>query len=268
MTTPAAVWRLSLTSARGDAGEPARIVLTAIRLVLQLLLVISLWRALYQHTPSNSGLDIHQAVSYVVLALLLSQTGGIDRGAALDSVFHHVRQGTILYWQLRPVPPRRYHAIRGAGDRLYGLGWAAGGFAVCLAIGAVAPPASAGAAAQFLVAMLAGQFVGYQLDALIDLACFWSTANQWALYIYGFVQALLSGAIVPLWFFPGWLLTATRLLPFQAVINIPVSLYVGRLSGSAAALGLLAEAAWCLALAGLTRYLWRAAGNRLVVQGG
>jgi ABC-2 family transporter protein len=63
-------------------------------------------------------------------------------------------------------------------------------------------------------------------------------------------------------------LTATRLLPFQAVVNIPVSIYVGRISGAAVPIGLAVQLAWCVGLSMLARRLWHAAGTRLDAAGG
>ena len=48
----------------------------------------------------------------------------------------------------------------------------------------------------------------------------------------------------------------------------PGRLYLGLVSGPAAARALALQAAWALLLLGLGRLLWRATSKRIVVQGG
>ncbi len=57
-------------------------------------------------------------------------------------------------------------------------------------------------------------------------------------------------------------------LPFQATLSVPLSLYVGRIPLSEAAVQLAVQAAWVVALALFTRLLWRRAARRVISQGG
>jgi len=259
---------VSLISAVAELSRPVRMTFTFFRTALQLVLVISLWHALYRHTSSSAGLTVEQATSYAVLAVLLSQQGGLDRIAARDSVLDHVREGSILYWYMRPFSPARYHLARGLGDQIYALCWACAGYLACLAVGATGPPASALTSVLALVSLGLGQLVLYFLNLLIDLLCFWSMTNQNAVFVYKFAFNLMSGVFAPLWFFPAWFQAAAWCLPFQAAVNVPLSLYIGRISlrDFPAAVGV--QLAWCLALGAISAFLWRRAGRRITVQGG
>ena len=57
-------------------------------------------------------------------------------------------------------------------------------------------------------------------------------------------------------------------LPFPHMNYTPGRLYLGLVSGPAAARALLLQAAWALALLGAGRLLWNATRKRIVVQGG
>ena len=261
-------WRVSLVSGASELSRPIRITSTFFRTALEVVLVVGVWRALYQHTTVTAGLDVSQATSYAVLAVLLSQQGGLDRMAARDSVLDHVREGTILYWYLRPISPRRYHFARGVGDQLYALGWALAGCLACLGAGAISPPGSPLTGFLTLVSLALGQLVLYFLNLLVDLLCFWAISNVNALFVYRFVNNLMSGTFAPLWLFPSWFQVFAWCLPFQAIVNIPLSFYIGRLSPGQfpAAAGL--QLAWCLLLGTLCATAWRRAGRRITVQGG
>jgi ABC-2 type transport system permease protein len=261
-------WRAARITPLGEVLQPVRITGTAVRLALQIVLVTLLWRALYSGVESSAGLDRDQAVTYAVLAVLALQIRGVDRAVSADSVLVHVQEGSILYWFLRPVQPRRYYLIRAAGDQAYGLAWVLAGYAACLALGVVSPPASAGAAAASAVSLLFGQVTLYYLLLSVDLFCFWAVMNSSAVQILGFAQSLLSGVLAPLWFFPGWFIAISAVLPFQGTLNVPLSLYIGRIPVGEAPFEIAVQAVWCGLLAGLTRLLWRRAAERVTVQGG
>ncbi|HEY3867210.1 MAG TPA: ABC-2 family transporter protein [Actinocrinis sp.] len=261
-------WRAGRISALGELLSPGRLVGTAVRLAIQIALVVFLWRALYAHTSSNAGLTRDQAVDYAVLAVLATRVRGLDRDASRDSIFAHVYMGTIVYWFLRPVPPRRYYLYRALGEQAYGLTWFALGYVACRIAGVLGPPASAANAMAFVAALLLGQAVYHELTLSLDLMCFWTLRNGSALTILQFVQNLLSGGYAPLWYFPGWFIAMSGVLPFQATLNVPLSLYTGRIALSAAPAQLAIQAGWVAGLCLVNRRLWRRAGDRVTSQGG
>lgn len=261
-------WRAARVTPLGELLQPVRITGAAVRLVLEIALVTLLWRALYAGVESSAGLDREQAVTYAVLAVLALRMRGGERELSADSVLVHVQEGTILYWFVRPLRPGRYYLIRAAGDQAYGLAWVLAGYLTCRAIGIVSPPASAGAAVAAAVSLLLGQITLYYLLLIVDLFCFWAVMNKSAVQILGFAQSLLSGAFAPLWFFPGWFIALSAVLPFQGTLNVPLSLYIGRIPVAEAPREIAVQVAWCVLLAGVTRLLWRRAAERVTVQGG
>ncbi|MFJ5309814.1 ABC transporter permease [Streptomyces sp. NPDC088350] len=262
--------RVARITPLGEVLAPPRITANLLRLAVQILLVVALWRGLYAEVGdgTKAGLSREQAVSYAVLAVLATPIRGLDRNASRDSVLQHLHFGTIIYWFLRPLPPRRYYALRALGDQLYGLIWLLAGCVICLAAGAVQPPASAAVAAVSALSLLLGQWVLYYVMLLIDLCCFWTLRNQAALLILLFAQDLLSGVFAPLWYFPGWFQTMSSFLPFQTTLAVPLSLYVGRIPLADALPQLALQAGWVVLFAVLTRLLWHRAARRVVSQGG
>ena len=126
-------WRAARVTPLGELHAPPRMTAVLLRLVVQVVLVASLWHGLYSRTGTSAGLDEGQAVTFAVLAVLASRLRELDQYAGRDSVIQHMHYGTIVYWYLRPLPPQRYYALRALGEQVYGFAWALGGFAVCLA---------------------------------------------------------------------------------------------------------------------------------------
>ncbi|MDH6547884.1 ABC-2 family transporter protein [Streptomyces sp. SAI-041] len=261
-------WRAARVTPLGELHAPPRMTAVLVRLVVQVVLVASLWHGLYSRTGTTAGLAEGQAVSYAVLAVLASRIRELDQYAGRDTVLQHMHFGTIVYWYLRPLPPQRYHALRALGEQLYGFAWALGGYLVCLAAGVVDPPGSAAVAGVFALSLLLGQWVLYHVMLMLDQLCFWTVRNNAAMLILIFAQNLLSGVYAPLWFFPDWFITLSGFLPFQATLSVPLSIYIGRIPLSDAWEQLAVQAFWGVALTLFTRFLWRRAARRVISQGG
>jgi ABC-2 type transport system permease protein len=79
---------------------------------------------------------------------------------------------------------------------------------------------------------------------------------------------VLSGAVIPFWFLPGWLQAVGGVLPFQMQGYTPVALYLGKLSAQDAARFIAVGCAWAVGLWLLVAVCWQRAMARLVIQGG
>lgn len=260
-------YRLARIAPLAECMRGARLLTTGFVIATQVFLYSELWRSLYAHTASVAGLDVRQAVTYSTLATLAT-TARAMRGATGESVKTRILDGSIAYWFLRPVSARRYRAWYGVGEALYSSAWVVGGLALGLVLGLVAPPGSAAVAAVSAVSFALGLVVLYYLTVLIDVIAFWTVSTDGVTRFYEFVQALLSGALIPVWFFPGWLGHLTTRLPFAAGVSTPISLYAGRIRLADALPALAGQAGWCVVLAMVAAVLWRRAGRRLVVLGG
>ncbi len=251
-----------------ELSHRSRFLVAAAMVVVQVALLYFLWRALYSTTVVAGGLTADQAVTYVIMAVLVTRVRWGSRVESRDSLRSLVRDGRIAYWFVRPLRARRYYLTKVLGEISYWGTWSASGFALALSLGLVSGPASGAAAVLAGVSLLLGQVIGYHLVLVLDLLCFWTTANNYAVRVFYFTHDFLSGAFVPLWYLPVWLGETARWLPFQGMVNTPISLYVGRIPAADAAEHLAMQVVWCVVLALCTRELWRRAEHRVEVQGG
>jgi len=251
----------------GEVLAGGRVATRAMQIAVAVFLAVVLWRALYAGTSSEAGLNREQAVTYAVLATVLVATRFTTSWLNGDTVLQRMQTGTILFWFLRPMSARRYYFVRGLGELGYAQLWLAATLLVCLPLGVVQPP-DIGSLPAFVVSLVLGTAIFYELNLVLDLLCFWTVVNQSAVQIMFFVQTLLSGGFAPLWFFPEWFRTLSLLLPFQGTLNVPVSIYVGRLPASQIAGSLALQLGWVVGLWLFNRRLWERASRRVTVQGG
>ncbi|MGK5639883.1 ABC transporter permease [Streptomyces sp. URMC 126] len=262
-------YRLLFLVPRAEWAYRPRIAVTAFVIVTQVFLYVLLWRALYASSDAPVvGLDERQAVTYSVLATLLGTGRVVMEGASQETAQSKIRDGSVVFWFVRPLSARRYCAWRGAGESLYATLWLLAGLAVGVACGLVALPPSWAAVAVTVPAYLLGQVLLYQIGLLVDLTSFWTVTSFGVNRLVAFAQLLLSGGLVPLWFFPGWFRETAGHLPFAATVNVPVSLYTGRVTPGESWPYLAEAGLWCVALGLLGRLVWRRAARRLLVLGG
>jgi ABC-2 type transport system permease protein len=262
-------WRLLRIGPLNERAYRVRLLIAPMMLAVQLYLYDRLWTAVYSHAKPTAGMTQRQTVTYALLALLIARIRWNARTFNIrDSISVAVREGTIAYWFLRPIPPGRFYMWRQAGDIVYGVSWALLGFAVVRASGVVASAGDWRHWVVFAASLFLGQVVLYYLGQIVDICTFWMLSTNGVVRMYYFVQDLLSGVFVPLWFMPAFLLVATKWLPFNAGINVPLSLYVGRIPLSDAGRQLALQLFWVVVLALFTRWMWSRASRRVTVQGG
>jgi ABC-2 type transport system permease protein len=262
-------WRIIRLGVLNERAYRVRLVVAPATLAVQLYLYDRLWTAVFSHTTVAAGLTLRQTLTYSLMALLIARVRWNSRTFNVrDSLAVAVREGTVAYWFLRPISPARFYMWRQSGDMLYGAAWALAGYIVLLSTGVIAAPAGIGRALVFALSLLLGQMVLYYLGQIVDVGMFWFVNNSAIVRMYYFIQDLLSGVFVPLPFMPVLLLTFATWLPFSAGVNVPLSLYVGRIPFAHAGRELVLQAGWILVLALLSKWLWSRASHRVTVQGG
>ncbi|SDZ35276.1 ABC-2 type transport system permease protein [Amycolatopsis xylanica] len=261
-------WSLARVPVLTELTHRSRLASAAAMGVLQVVLGYFLWHALYAGTTVAAGMNVDQAVTYATMAVLVTRIRWASRIFSRDALWSLVNDGRIAYWFLRPVSARRYHLLKSTGEALYWGGWSLAGYLVALATGLIQPPPDPAVALASVVSLLLGQVVEYHLLLAVDLLCFWMTTNNNARRVYHFIADFLSGAFVPLWYLPDAVVTFAGLLPFQSTLNVPLSLYTGRIPPADAPGQLMLQAGWCVLLAGLTRVMWARVERRVETQGG
>lgn len=102
----------------------------------------------------------------------------------------------------------------------------------------------------------------------LNLVAFWLVEIRGVVTLYVTASNFLSGLMLPVAWFPGWLRTLAVGTPFPSFLQYPVDILTGRVTGWAAAGHLAQQAGWLLAAALLGRWMLARATRKLVVQGG
>ena len=118
------------------------------------------------------------------------------------------------------------------------------------------------------VSLALGLLISFAWRFLVSLSAFWTHDAVGVGRIAYTLSNFLSGFLMPIAFFPAWLVPAMRLLPFASMLNTTIEVYLGLLNGAGLATALLLQLAWAVTLVALCRAALSLAVQKLVIQGG
>ena len=82
----------------------------------------------------------------------------------------------------------------------------------------------------YFISIFAGFLINFYYSYIFGLLSFKIT-NMWGLtQIMNAISQLLSGALIPIVFFPSWMQEIFNFLPFSSMIYTPSMIYLGKLT--------------------------------------
>lgn len=237
--------------------------------LVQVFARVAIWMAVYAGVSATvvDGVSLEQMVTYALL-------GGAVMGATrpeqiIGAIGTALKTGDIAVWLLKPLSYPLYLFANEVGSFSYRLlTQVIPTVAVTALVYGMLPPASLFHGLMFVAFWVMAFGILFLMSAFCGLIAFWLMTSFSLDWILGAFLHLLSGILVPFWFFPEPLATVARHLPFAWVVYYPNAVYLGRLSPIECWLYLGLGLIWSgLFLAGML-WLWRRASTRITVQGG
>jgi ABC-2 type transport system permease protein len=258
------LWLVTLQSA---VSYRRALILNTLLSTIWVFVPYYLWRAVFARAQVVGPFDWPQMQTYVVLSYAINVL--LNSSYWVPRLIGMIRSGDITLELMRPYDFLLAQLASALGTAVI-EGALSGAIAVLL--GALfldlVPPPSPSFALAFAASVMLGFLIKFLLNYLVALLCFW-TMNGLGLYWAQLsVINLLSGALLPLELFPGWAREAVAWLPFRGIIQLPLSLYLGKVTGAVAARELAFQLGWVVALFVLAKLPWGPSLRRLEIQGG
>jgi len=226
-----------------------------------------LWKAVYAGQGTMNGMSFEQTFMYLSLAMTIYVL--LQTWTEWD-ISRQIIQGDIV---VRFIKPLRFMWQAFSES----LGGVLGNFIAItipsslLIIFVFQAPVPLGLnILYFFVSLVFGLLINFFIDYSIGLVAFY-TESIWGISNTKQVIVLfLSGAIIPIAFFPPAMQAILQVLPFQAIYNAPLTLLIHGNEMSLAQLAwvLLPQIAWTVGLWALTRFWESRAFRVLTVAGG
>ena len=265
-----APWRAAVPFARigflNMLAYRARYYVGVLTYLFNVAVYYFIWRAVFSHSPTVVGLSLPEMITYVAVGWTIRSFyfNEIDRDLAAQ-----VQEGRLAMNLIRPVDFQTVMIADSAGQSAFRA------LLFTLPIGIVIglvfpvrPPASLAEAALFLVSAGLSFFLVAAINFLVGLIAIRTKSILGILRAKYMILELLSGLLIPTTLFPEPFRTALFASPFPHINYTPAALYLGKLSGPAAAGMLALQAAWTVALLAAGQYAWRRSRSRITIQGG
>lgn len=222
-----------------------------------LFAVISLWRAIYSgQAGSVGGYTLGQMISYYLILTIVDALTAVnedDWQIAAD-----IKDGNISQFLVKPIDYLTYRlCLFGAGRLIY-TAVAAGPVAVFIWFHRnyfVLPPDLA-AFGCFLVSLVLTGLLQFLLSYMLASMAFWLVEVSTLIFMVFALEYIAGGHLFPIDILPPLLVKALFFTPFPYQLYFPVSIYVGKTTGSMIYSGLFVQALWVLSAYALARFVW------------
>jgi ABC-2 type transport system permease protein len=213
-----------------------------------------------------AGYDAKAGITYAFLAQALIAPVNIF---TWNELALRVRTGDVAVDLARPVDPQLAYLASDLGRAAYSIiprglpPMLVGGLVFGLAMPATALPYLLGS-----ISLLLAVTVSFACRWLANLAAFWLLDLRGVMMIYVLASGLLSGHLLPVHWFPGWLAAIANATPFPSIIQTPIDIVTGREAGVGALALIGVQLGWLVVALLAGRLVFAAGTRKLVVQGG
>jgi len=231
---------------------------------IQIIVLWFVWSAVFSSspTPEIRGFTFSTMITYTAVAIVMRSYVYPNIEFFVEE---GVRTGSIATILIKPLSYPLFCFARHAGQiAIWMITYIPIVLFSFLILGINGP-----ASLLFFVSAFIGYLISYLLVFITAMWAFWTTGQIWGLRLSRIIiSEIASGALIPLSLFPLWLQNILNFLPFQAVFYMPLTIYIGTVSGYAALVTLLIQLAWLGILFSVSYFIWKASIRRIVVQGG
>lgn len=243
-------------------------VIMVIGNLLYLIVVYFLWKSIYASAETDvvNGMTFTDTLIYLVLATALFN---FMEMYAVWEMGRNIQSGKIVLDLLKPIEYRRYLFWSYSGSFVTQF------FFTFLPTFIVVSVVTHGAVPlginllYFAVSVILAVLINYSIDFIVGTICLY-TESIWGINIMKqVIVLLLSGATVPIAFFPEPLKTVVYYLPFQSIYNAPLTLLLdGSPTLETVVTTLGTQLLWCVGMTLLGKLFWKFSLRQITVNGG
>lgn len=236
--------------------------------LLYLTVVYFLWKSIYASAGSDvvSGMTFYDTLIYLVLATALF--GFMEMYVVWD-IGRSIQSGKIVLDLLKPMEFRKYMFWSYSGSFVTQF------FFTFLPTFLVVAAVTKGTISFgfnllfFVIAVVMGVSINYSIDFIVATICLY-TESIWGINIMKqVIVLLLSGATIPLAFFPGQLRRIVSCLPFQSIYHTPLTLLLdGNPQPKAVLTALGTQLFWVIVMTVVSKLFWKVSLRQITVNGG
>jgi ABC-2 type transport system permease protein len=236
--------------------------------LLYLIVVYFLWDAIYESAGTDvvNGMTFSDTLIYLVLATALFN---FMEMYAVWEIGRSIQSGKIVLDLLKPMEYRKYlfWSFSGSFIAKFLLTFLPTFIAVAIVTNGAIPFGIN--LLYFVLSVVMAVSINYSIDFIVGTICLY-TESIWGINIMKqVIVLLLSGATIPLAFFPDNLRTVVNYLPFQSIYNAPLTLLLdGAPTAETVLTTLGTQLIWCIIMMIISKLFWKVSLRQITVNGG
>ena len=238
-------------------------------IVMQTIIMITsayFWRALYKGQGMVGNVDADSMLTYVILSSVLSVLliTNVER-----RIERSVEKGTVAADMMKPINIFGVYFAEDIGNIIALIFQ---NMLPILLIGSlmirVPRMADIHDLPLFLISVFVSFLINWLISALFGMIAFSAVNIDALIQVKKHLLRLLSGSIIPIWFFPAGAAKVLSLLPFVYIYQLPLSIYIGRGSRSEHLYQMGIQFLWLVILSVVFFYVQNRVTRKVMVQGG
>lgn len=243
----------------------------ALKVIGTLILVIALretWVAIYNSQSvlaESSGVSLQSMATYTIISVLLQM---VLASSVSNEISSRVGSGDVASDFQKPWNFLYYHLAKSIGESISGIIFVVLPLLIFAAILFQLSFPTGWQSLIFMLSCLFAYLISYAIAFMLGLLAFLFTQIWGFQYVLNTVVQFCSGSFIPLWLFPEGLLQVINWLPFRGMFHIPLSIFIGKISGVELLNGLLFQLVWAVLLLALAHYSLKLMERLLITTGG
>lgn len=224
------------------------------------------WKALFKNADNMNGVTVDTMLTYTVVSSMVSVllTTNVE-----NRITDSVKKGSIAIDLMRPVNIYMVFFAENLGSIIALIFqnllpiFIIGSLLIKLPL-----PNSVADGLLFVISMILAFFINWFLAVIFGMWAFKVIEMSALIQVKKHLIRLLSGSIIPIWFFPNWIRTILECIPFAYIYQMPISIYVGQYTRESLIRGLIIQLIWVVVLFAVAKILEQKATKSVMIQGG
>lgn len=236
--------------------------------LLYLTLTYFLWKAIFTSAGTDvvNGMTFEMTMVYLVLATSLY---GVVELYLVWEIGRNIQNGKIVLDLLRPFKYKHYVFWENSGTLVVNFMLTFLPTFIIVGFMTKGTIPLGWNLVYFLIAFVFSIIINYNIDFIVGTICLY-TESIWGINIMKqMIVSLLSGATIPLAFFPEKFAAVVKYLPFKAIYDTPLTLLLARSPDWQTVISKLGVSLfWAIAISVFSAFFWRISIKRVTVNGG
>ena len=238
-------------------------------IIMQTIIMITsayFWRALYKGRGMVGGVNADSMLTYVVISSALSVLliTNVERRIQMSVI-----KGTVATDMMKPINVFGVYFAEDIGNI---IALVFQNMLPILIIGSLMTGIPRMADIRdlplFILSVLESFLINWLIAALFGMIAFTTVNIDALIQVKKHLLRLLSGSIIPIWFFPPGVSRVLESLPFVYIYQLPLSIYIGRGDRAQHLAQMRIQLLWLVILAGVFYFVQNRVTRKVMVQGG